>query len=111
MGKTLSACGPHFAAIHVRRTDLYTAIPASQHTSDADFDAFADAAIAAGGAGSTAGGSVGKVKLYVATDNADTQKRLKEQQKLSLHKQQLLLVIFQPQPTPSRKKRNMMRQL
>ena len=50
----------------MRRTDLYTALPLSQHTTNEAFERFADTAL---------GGSGGAARLYVATDNADTQER------------------------------------
>lgn len=61
----LEACGPRFVAMHVRRTDLHTALPASEHTRDGEFEAFADARPTG-------------CNIYVATDNAPSQRHFCE---------------------------------
>ena len=74
----ISRLGPHFGAIHVRRTDLFTAIPASQHTKDSEFDAWADALVPR--VNERKGPQhVEGAKVFVATDNADTQARFRKQ--------------------------------
>lgn len=88
VAKARAKVGPCYAAIHVRRTDLHTAIPASKHTTDAAFEAFADGALRSGGSGAGGGGgsaggaasastaaAAAAATLYVATDNAPTQQR------------------------------------
>ena len=67
ISEEIKRCGPSYYAIHVRRTDLYTALSPSEHTSDEEFESFADRSV-----GLSIGG--GK-RLYVATDNGETQAR------------------------------------
>jgi hypothetical protein len=61
----IAVCGGRYLSLHVRRTDLHTALPVALHTRDSDFDAFAD---------SRPEGAC----IYVATDNAQSQRRYLE---------------------------------
>ena len=45
ISEEIKRCGPSYYAIHVRRTDLYTALSPSEHTSDEEFDSFADRSV------------------------------------------------------------------
>lgn len=68
----LQALGPRFAAMHVRRTDLFTAIPATEHTKDSEFEAWADGYVPRANERRAPKHSEG-MRLFVATDNAETQ--------------------------------------
>lgn len=70
----LKHLGPRFAAMHVRRTDLYTAVPASEHTTDSEFEAWADSLVPRANE-RRAPKHLDGMRIYVATDNADTQQR------------------------------------
>jgi len=55
----VKACGPRYAAMHIRRTDLFTALPVHKHTPAAAFEHFADAHT--------------KANVFIAADNAESQ--------------------------------------
>ena len=62
----VKACGPRYAAMHIRRTDLFTALPAQKHTPAAAFEHFADALTSA------------KANVFIAADNAESQRWMSE---------------------------------
>lgn len=74
IAQQLATCGQSFAAMHVRRTDLFTAVPASQHTQDAEFEAWADSLVPRVNERRAPRHKDG-VCIFVATDNAETQQR------------------------------------
>jgi hypothetical protein len=54
--------------VHVRRTDLFTALPVEKHTRDAEFERFVDERMLASD----------KCNIFVAADNAESQTKLSE---------------------------------
>ena len=73
VAEQVRACGARFAAVHVRRTDLHTWLPVSQHTRDTDFEGFLDDRARTG------------AQLYLAADNAETQRRFLERYGERMH--------------------------
>jgi len=73
IAQQVDASGPRYAAVHVRRTDLHTALPKELHTKDGDFERFVDACRGGGGGGVT-GGDV--CNVFIAADNAHSQATL-----------------------------------
>lgn len=74
IAENLERCGTHFAAVHIRRTDYTTTFGLS--TADGDFSRFLRTRLVPHGACTAA---------YVATDNAETQQRFREELGGSCH--------------------------